>query len=784
MGQTRFGRMPGTGRTGPLVALALAAGLLSGCAFLSPMPEPASVDDRLAMFPRDDLPLEHPVRIYWNDHAVPFIEADSDRDAAMALGMVHAHLRLGQMEILRRISQGRLAEVAGPLAVDIDKSLRILGFGRAAPEIVAAMPPETLEWVQGYLDGVNHYQARVERLPHEFDLMGRAPEPWTAEDLVTIGRLASSDVNWFVWFRLLEQRQRSDWAELWPRLVEQGSSSLPSFMVPDQSGAAPLEDLLLGSGKTGSNVLVVAGQHTQSGAAMIASDPHLGLLLPNTWLLVGLKSPSFHMVGMMVPGLPFVAVGRNPDIAWSGTNLRSANSDLFDVSGLTADEMPVRAEPLAVRWWFDTEVEIRETAFGPVISDAPMVPAGEDDVLALRWIGHDVSDELTAMLRMNRATDWPEFEAAMAGFAISAQNMLYADRAGRIGQVMATHLPARSLTPPTDLVQQPEAIAAWDRIVTSRELPQVVDPASGYIGSANNRGTEAEIPIGWFFSDNDRIQRLQQFMEEHLAGDDPVTIADMMALQADVYMISSAELNAALVTMLEETGIAASASGAEALVFQAMAAWDGHYREDAPGPVAFEAFLANFLDAYYTPEDRAAYEGSGRVQVLVLGDVEAASPEALAPALQTALAGAAPAVEAYPTWGEMHRLFLRHPLAMVPILGERYRIANLPVGGSTGTLMKTAHAITDERHDTRYGANARQVTDMGDPDANWFVLLGGQDGWLNSENFADQVELWRDQRYIQMPLRIEAVRAAFPRRMELVPDWTVHSRIPDIAGSS
>ena len=154
---------------------------------------------------------------------------------------------------------------------------------------------------------------------------------------------------------------------------------------------------------------MVGGAHSRSGAALIASDPHLGLLLPNTWLLVGMKSPSFHMVGMMVPGLPFMALGRNPDIAWGGTNLRSANSDLFDISGLPASDITVRREPLAVRWWFDRELQIRETRFGPVISDAPMLPMPDGEMLALRWIGHDASDELTAMLRMNRARNWEEF---------------------------------------------------------------------------------------------------------------------------------------------------------------------------------------------------------------------------------------------------------------------------------------------------------------------------------------------------------------------------------------
>ncbi|MEQ8348620.1 MAG: penicillin acylase family protein [Sneathiellaceae bacterium] len=746
-----------------------AALALTGCSVLAPLPDPADTGQRLAAFPVDGLPLQQPVTLYWNDRAVPFIEARTDHDAAMALGLVHAHLRLGQMELLRHVSQGRLAEIGGPLAIDIDTSLRILDYGRAAPAIVASLPAESRAWLDAYLAGVNHYQANVRPLPHEFTLMGKAPEPWTAEDVITIGRLASTDVNWLVWFRLLEMRRRADWPAVWQRLVREGSSSAPSYDGEGHALLGPMQDLMTGFSKTGSNVVVVGGAHSRSGAALIASDPHLGLLLPNTWLLVGMKSPSFHMVGMMVPGLPFMALGRNPDIAWGGTNLRSANSDLFDISGLPASDITVRREPLAVRWWFDRELQIRETRFGPVISDAPMLPMPDGEMLALRWIGHDASDELTAMLRMNRARNWEEFTAAMSGFAISAQNMLYADRRGHIGQVMATHLPTRPQGPPADLALPPERLADWDAIVTSADLPQAYDPPAGFIASANNRGAEAAVPVGWFFSADDRVLRLQALVGRLIAGGGKLDAADLMAVQQDVYMASAAALNAALLARIDQAGIVPPAGSGAARVLAGMRGWDGHFTADSAGAVAYSATVANFLPAFYGEGDLAVVEASGRLESLVAADLAAAPPGILAGPLQAALDGAAGAVDSFATWGEMHRLALRHPMGLVPVLGERYRIGDHPAAGSSQTVMKSAHGITAERHDTRYGANARHVSDLADPNANWFVLLGGQDGWLNNANFADQVELWQAGEYIQIPMELPAVRAAFQRRTILQP---------------
>ena len=104
---------------------------------------------------------------------------------------------------------------------------------------------------------------------------------------------------------------------------------------------------------------------------------------------------------------------------------------------------------------------------------------------------------------------------------------------------------------------------------------------------------------------------------------------------------------------------------------------------------------------------------------------------------------------------------------LAPLIGGRYRYQDMAIGGSTDSLLKTAHGSTAERHFVRYGSNARHISDLSEADANWFVLLGGQDGWLNSANFADQVALWQSGDYVQVPLRLESVRRRFPHIMHL-----------------
>jgi len=737
---------------------------VSGCAVLAPLPPPATIEERLTAFPTRDLPITGRVTVRFDRHQVPFIEAESDDDLAVALGLVHAHLRLGQMEIARRIAQGRISEMAGPIALDIDHSLRILGFGRAATQVLAAMPPETRRWVEGYVRGINHYLATARDLPHEFAVLGLDREPWKPEDIITIGRLAGTDVNWLVWFRLLKLRDRPDWPGLWARLVEAGSESLPSAGAPVSGDLAALGEILRRTSRSGSNAIAVSGRRSAGGGALIASDPHLGIFLPNLWLLGGYKSPSHHAVGLMAPGLPFIAVGRNPWIAWGGTNMRAASSDLVRLDPDQAASLRRRTETLRARWWFSRDVTIRESEFGPIISDAPVLQPLDGPPLALSWVGHRPTDEITAMLRMNRARNWNEFRAALEPFGVSAQNMVYADQSGHVGLAAATQLPRRPTGVPADMTVSPEqARRAWSNLATTRDLPALFDPAEGFVASANNRIMPIDVPIGYFFSPNDRISRLNDLLRRN----GRMTVDDVRSLQRDVFMESALRLRNAILG--REAAIAAALAGdpSRGGAMDLVRGWDGHYRADAPGPVAFEAMISAVQEAAGALPDGVFYEASGRGLELLIPDLGRFPDALLAPALARGLDAATRALREFKDWGEMHRLVLAHPLSNLPLVGGRYRFADLPAAGSSQTIMKTAHDTTASRHATRYGSNARHISDLADPDANYFALLGGQDGWIGSTTFLDQVALWQNADYIRLPLRSETINATFPHLLEL-----------------
>ncbi len=686
------------------------------------MPRPASVDltQRLGAIV-GTLPVQRRVLIHWNDQQIPFIEAASDDDLAVALGAVHAHLRLAQMEVMRRIATGRVAEVVGPLGLSLDRTLRLFDFGRAAPGIAAMMPEATRRWCEAFLRGVNAQIASA-ALPPEYALLGIPREPWTLTDLLTVSRLAATDVNWIVWSRLLRARGRmqpEQWEELWPTLLR-GGVNAPGI---------------------GSNAAAVAARRSRSGGALLAADPHLSLSLPNIWLAVGMSSPGYNCAGLMPAGLPVMAIGRNPWLAWGGTSLHAASSDLFDASGLALSE---REATIHVRGAPPDRIRLRESALGPIVSDAG--PMRNRSPLALRWVGHEPSDEFSAMLGVMRARSAEAFTSALQGFAVPAQTMIHAGRDGRVGRILAGRVPRRSMAPPADLVLDPARLDAWSATenLAARKLnPEPPD----VVASANDRPPEGETPVGFFYSPPDRIERMRAL----LGGDAFLTRADMERLMLDVRVPRALRLRDHVLPRL-------SARDASTRAAKALADWDGCYDGASQGAVVHEVLQADLAFRLFRRRDRMALSAVWTSRELIVDGIVATSDQHLAPALHAAIRRADIALRRWERWDRMHRVRLRHILAMIPLFHSRFTYGDLPAEGGNDTLNKSGHLPARGRHTATYGASARFVADLADPDSNGVVLLGGQDGWLGSVNFLDQVEAWRRGAFIDLPLQAETAR--------------------------
>jgi len=423
----------------------------------------------------------------------------------------------------------------------------------------------------------------------------------------------------------------------------------------------------------------------------------------------------------------------------------------------------VRRERIRVRFWFDEDVELRDSPYGPVISDSSLIAARPGEAIALRWVGHDPSDEITALLSASRATDFASFRKAFAGFAVPGQNVLYGDVDGHIGRLTAAKLPRRDPAPPPDLVLDPGAMSAWTSFSTTGDLPSAIDPPDGFVASANERPNNTTIPVGWLFSPDDRFKRLGQL----LGGDRRFDVDTARRILTDTHLSSAAAFRDTLAAWLKHRPDRRRPE-AVALI-DALAAWDGDYAADSRGAAAFELLVFHIAHALFGPDELAALQVGWTARARLFAAINETEPSRRGAALASALEPAARDFAAVPSWGALHRLMLRHPIGFAPLIGGFYPFVDIAAAGSSETLNKTAHGLVNARHAANYGSTARYLFDLADPDRNYFAILGGQDGFLGSVDFLDQVPLWRDGSMIEVPLRLATVRARFPFRTRIEP---------------
>jgi penicillin G amidase len=345
--------------------------------------------------------LEAAVQVLRDRWGVPHIYARSSDDLFMAQGYVHAQDRLWQMEVQRCTGHGQLAEVFGPIALESDRFMRVMGFGRVARREAALLAGEARAAVEAYVRGVNAYIAQhAGRLPIEFTLLRLNPRPWESADLLVWGKMMALTLskNWTE--EILRARivaaigaERAaalepSYPDDQPLIVPQGVAyrlSIGADALSAASAAAPFVGEI-GSGQ-GSNNWVVGGARSASGMPLLANDPHLAIRIPSLWYENHLSGGGYHVTGVSMPGSPGVIIGHNERIAWGMTNGMTDVQDLyierFDPADPTRYEFQgqweraeIIREEIAVRGRSAPVVEeVRVTRHGPVIT--PLIPTND-----------------------------------------------------------------------------------------------------------------------------------------------------------------------------------------------------------------------------------------------------------------------------------------------------------------------------------------------------------------------------------------------------------------------
>ncbi len=694
---------------------------------------------------------------------VVHIRAANEHDLFFALGVAHAQDRLWQMEFQRRVGAGRLSEVLGRAALGQDRFLRTFGFYRAARSAYRSLSPGGRAAVDAYVAGVNAYLQTDPGMPLEFRLLGYEPERWRPADVLVWAKMMSFDLSANYESELERYRLRARGlapgriSELMPPYPEDGPVILPEGGEVPPAGERQAEALLrlrrsLPLSVEASNNWVVSGRRTESGAPLLANDPHLGLGVPPLWYLAHLESPTLEAVGATLPGVPGVVIGRNRDIAWGVTNVGADVQDLYlleEADGgrgyrYRGEVRPyrVREERIRVKDAADVTLRVRETVYGPVVSGAVDAPGARP--LALRWTSLEPEDRtIEAFLGINRARNWRQFNEALRAYKAPSQNFVYADEEGNIGYVAPGKFPVRR-EGHSGLVPVPgDGRWDWRGSVPFEGWPRAFNPREGFVVTANNKAVPDSYPyrISLEWAEPYRAERIRRMILE--GG--RLGVEDMVRIQQDRRSLLFEDFR----PVLQELRVREK----RARVWrERLLRWDGDARPDSREAAVFEAWYTE-LTRLPSQEVGEEYWDEPRylLRAMRRGDRACEPSGSREDCLRFASRALGRALERFgeevPGWGEVHRAVFEHPvLSRTPL--ARFAGREVPAGGDGYTVNVGPYDPEGFRMDS--GPSYRQIVDLSPGGRSLFVIPMGQSGSLLSGHFDDLLGLWSGDGYLRM----------------------------------
>jgi penicillin amidase len=768
--------------------------------------------------------LKDRVTITRDERGIPYVEAKSDEDLYFAQGYVTAQDRLWQMDLVRRTARGELAEMLGPgpnnVAVDQDKLHRTYGFAQAAEAEVAQAAPKVRALLEAYASGVNAYAASLDpkSMPSEFQILQYSFRPWTPADSYIIGK---------IFFEALSDTWRLD-------IMRQALSSLPAEkrngLLPEMS---PIDVLVVGKdvqakpatqrtarrsedfaplsrealdalaanqavaasaleriglhtdALAASNDWVISGSHTVTGKPLLADDPHLRPSAPSIWHMIHLSAPGVRVAGVTSPGVPGVIIGHNDRIAWGFTNVGPDVQDLylekFDPANPKRYQTPqgwqdavIRQEQIKVRKGFTSEFdtvvhEVTVTRHGPIIFEA------DGKRYALRWTALDPSkNKHDVSYSLNRARNWNEFNTALESFTAPTQNIVYADVDGHIGYHAAGVVPIRKSGDGSVPYDGATDAGEWTSYIPVSKLPNLYDPPSGIIVTANQRivGTDYPYFLTHSWAQPYRARRIFDLLNEKPKH----STDDFRRIQGDVYSIAG-KLFAQQAVKLLKPKLTASDEKLRATL-DAFEKWDGRITAESPvAPILSQmriAFRSKVLTGALGPDLVRTFQWSNFDTTLdrIIKDQPAdwlpkefpSYADLMRASYDEAIANLTKNIGADEmkwTWGELAKARFPHPLGGAPLIGAQFTVPPFPQNGTGGLLGATVNVGA--------AVSMRLIADLSDWDKTQQGIALGQSGSPKSPHWSDQLADWRAVTPREFPFTAAAVTKAAKETLLLEP---------------
>jgi penicillin amidase len=738
--------------------------------------------------------LETTASVARDAHGVPLISGGSRADVAYATGFVHAQERYFQMDLLRRVSSGELSELFGARALGVDKAHRLHRFRARAELALNALPPADRALLERYAAGVNAGLDALSARPFEYALVGAAPRAWSAADSLLViwamyfdlqGNLESRELarGWFRDHTNEEQRaflspQSTPWdAPLDAQAVAAGDIAIPAAPPAwwgkprAASGGAAPRMATAGAeffNTIGSNNWAVSGSRSDTGAAIVADDMHLGINLPTTWYRAALQFPDGkggqrRVVGVTLPGAPVVVVGSNGHVAWGFTN---SYGDYLDLIALDTDasrpgqvrtqagwETPVvHEETILVKGATAEKLAVRETSLGPIRESA-----GRS--YAIHWTAHTPAAVNVNARKLEFADTLDQALAIAPTLGIPAQNFVGGDDKGNIGWTIAGPLPRRAPlgTATTYPLGADDQAGVWNGWLKPEEYPKVVNPANGHLATANSRQLAGDgaalIGDGGF----DLGARTHQVRDDLAALGDKTDVKKVYAIGLDDRAVFLGAWRERAIAALDPAAIKDQSRRAEALKML-KESWSGRASVDSVGYRITRAYMYALYDILYDgangelvkldpKANMAAVSSRWPVVIARLLDQQPAAwlpPQyaswqalqlaALDRVLDDLTRDGQPLVA--PTWGQRNTAASAHPMASaVPVLGKYLRVAPDMLPGDqhmprvAGPSFGQSERLTVSPGKEEQGIFNMPAGQSGHPLSPWF--LDGRGDWLS-----------------------------------------------------
>ncbi len=741
------------------------------------------------------------VTVRRDSRSIPYIEAKSDADVYFAQGYTTASDRLFQMDLMRRLARGETAEIFGKQTLEEDKRWRRFNFAKISEESLQFLAPELRAALENYARGVNAFISTLDEktLPIEFRILQFKPREWRPSDTIIIGKILSDALS-TTWrndiLRLsLQNVPKDKLADLTnpvtpydvilfgsdnkiasvtskkQTLVEISPTLISSADEAEKIRKNSLERVgLYAEDLAASNNWVISGKLTADGNPILANDPHLAPTAPGIWYLTHLSTPTMRVSGVTVPGVPGIILGHNENIAWGATNVGPDVQDLyaetFNSKGeyktpggwatpVTRKEtINVRSNPLRPATEAET-FEIIETRNGPIIFE----DGGKK--YALKWTAFDpTNSEFDVFYKWNRAKTWDEFKNALKKYGGAAQNFIYADVKGNIGWYAASKIPVRRTGDGAIPYDGSTNDGDWVGFIPFNELPNLYNPPSGIIVTANQRIVGTSYRYSQMSRDAATPWRARRIFDE-LGAKKKITFDDVRDAQHDTYNIPAANLSKEIVKL----------GSASPQTLAVLKAWDGRMTAESRGallasdirvclgnkiaesnrPIPGYLIRERVLDRIISEKSSlwlpAGFKDYGELIRSCDTAVRAgfADPKRYGPDDSTWL------------WGKIWLSRFPHPLAVIPLIGSQFAIPSVPINGS-GHTPNVGSAVS-----------MRHIASPGNWDATRHVIPLGQSGDPQSPHFKDQFDAWQTGTAMIFPFTKSAVEKATQRVVVINP---------------